>query len=66
MSDDDRDENVRILAACEECGSIYAAVRRPDGEIQPIGSRQGCASCGGTTFSTASELTEDSLSADDD
>ena len=40
----------RLVAACAECGSMYAALKTPDGTIQPIGSRTGCASCGGTVF----------------
>lgn len=66
MSNEESDESVRILAACEECGSIYAAIRRGDGDVQPIGSRRGCASCGATSFTSASELTDDPQSADDD
>ena len=37
----------RLVAACAEGESMYAALKTPDGTIQPIGSRTGCVSCGG-------------------
>ncbi|MDS0476921.1 hypothetical protein NDO75_18270 [Natrinema sp. 1APR25-10V2] len=43
-------ERTRLVAACEDCGTMYAAFERPNGEIRPIGNRKGCASCGGTAF----------------
>ncbi|MCU4740525.1 hypothetical protein OB955_01110 [Halobacteria archaeon AArc-m2/3/4] len=46
MGDDD--EVMRVLAACENCQSIYAARQWPDGDIQAIGS-DGC-DCGSTDF----------------
>ncbi|WP_247000776.1 hypothetical protein [Halosolutus gelatinilyticus] len=52
------DENARFLAACAECGSVYAALEHGDGDIVPIGKPDGC-TCGGTTFS---KVTDDSNS----
>ncbi|MCU4926672.1 hypothetical protein OB905_11875 [Halobacteria archaeon AArc-dxtr1] len=40
----------RILASCDECGAVYAAVELADGSILPIGSRSGCR-CGAGSFS---------------
>lgn len=42
---------VRMGATCDNCGSVYAALEFATGEIRPIGSRNGCATCDGTTFS---------------
>lgn len=39
---------IRIVAACEDCGSVYAARQWPDGDIQLIGSTE--CSCGSTEF----------------
>ncbi|SFC30039.1 hypothetical protein SAMN05444422_106279 [Halobiforma haloterrestris] len=65
MSDDDSES--RVVAACVDCGSVYAALSRSDG-IRPIGTRDGCASCGGTEFTTLEELSEGTgpVDADDD
>lgn len=49
----------RIVATCVRCGSIYAALRVGSDEIQPIGSRNGCASCGATEFRPVSEYSSD-------
>ncbi|TYL36596.1 hypothetical protein CV102_21320 [Natronococcus pandeyae] len=43
-----RDDVTRELAECTECGSVYAARRWPNGDIQTIGS--GSCSCGSTDF----------------
>ncbi|RQH00421.1 hypothetical protein [Natrarchaeobius oligotrophus] len=51
------DEQSRFLAACEQCGSVYAAQQHAEGEIVPIGKPDGCA-CGGTTFSKIEESPE--------
>lgn len=58
----------RIVAACVECGTVYAALRLPDGKIQPIGSRNGCGSCGETEFIPLPQFSDDSgsLEAADD
>lgn len=44
----------RMVATCANCGSVYAALELTTGEIQPIGSRRGCATCGETTFTPLS------------
>ncbi len=43
-----KDDVTRVLAACEDCGSVYAAREWPDGTIRLIG-QQDC-SCGASTF----------------
>ncbi|MFC6717970.1 hypothetical protein ACFQGT_10060 [Natrialbaceae archaeon GCM10025810] len=62
------EDEARIVAACEKCGSVYAALELSSGDVQPIGSRTGCTSCGGTTFVPLPQFTDDSGSpaADDD
>ncbi|MFC4542035.1 hypothetical protein ACFO5R_08860 [Halosolutus amylolyticus] len=47
--DDSDDAQARTVAACVQCGSIYAAIELDGGGLQPIGSRDGC-SCGSTSF----------------
>ncbi|APX96337.1 hypothetical protein SAMN05421809_2429 [Natronorubrum daqingense] len=44
------DETSRLMATCVECKSVFAALEFPNGTIQPIGSRDGCTSCGATEF----------------
>ncbi|AEH35565.1 hypothetical protein Halxa_0929 [Halopiger xanaduensis SH-6] len=39
-----------FLAACDECGAVYAATETEAGRILPLGSRGGC-QCGSTSFS---------------
>ena len=46
---EDGDDQTRTVAACLECGSVYAALELKDGKLRPIGSRDGC-SCGSTSF----------------
>lgn len=46
---DDSDDNRRTIAACEQCGSLYAALELSEDKIRPIGRRDGCR-CGGTDF----------------
>lgn len=48
-------ENDRLVAACDDCGSVYAAIELSNGDAQPIGKRNGC-SCGGTDFTPVTEL----------
>jgi len=43
-------EDNNLLAICDECGSAYAATITNDGDVLPIGARNGCR-CGGKTFS---------------
>ncbi|MFC4544030.1 hypothetical protein ACFO5R_19045 [Halosolutus amylolyticus] len=43
-----RDDVTRVLASCDECGSVYAARQWPDGSVKLIG-QEGC-SCGSTAF----------------
>lgn len=52
-----KDDVIRVLAACTACGSVYAARKWPDGEIQIIG-QDGC-SCGSTAFETIDESDDD-------
>lgn len=65
-------DDERLVAACEQCGSMYAALELPNGEIRPIGSRDGCTSCGGTAFTPVPEFangadgSESGEAADDD
>jgi predicted nucleic acid-binding Zn-ribbon protein len=40
----------RLIARCEACGSVYAAVEMPNGRIAPIGRLEGC-KCGSSDFS---------------
>ena len=56
----------RLVASCVGCGSVYAALEVPNGEIQPIGSRNGCASCGGTTFAPLPQFSDGAAKADAD
>lgn len=53
----ERNDVVRVIAICEECGSSYAARQWPGGEIQIIG-QENC-SCGSADF-TVAEPTDDS------
>lgn len=53
-------QRTRLVAVCEDCGSMYAAFELPDGEIRPIGNRKGCASCNGTEFSPLPEFSDKS------
>ena len=48
-----RDDTLRVLAACDECGSVYAAREWPDGDVQLIG--QEACECGATEFSVVDE-----------
>ncbi|EMA38608.1 hypothetical protein [Halobiforma nitratireducens] len=43
-----------FLATCDDCGSAYAATLTDDGDVLPLGARNGC-QCGGTSFSRVSE-----------
>lgn len=43
-----KDDVTRVLAACNACGSVYAARQWPDDRIRIIG-QDGC-SCGSTDF----------------
>jgi uncharacterized Zn finger protein len=46
----ERDGESHLMAACEACGAVYAAMTLPSKRIVPIGTRDGCGSCGGTEF----------------
>lgn len=39
-----------FLAACDDCGAVYAATETETGRIIPLGSREGC-QCGSSSFS---------------
>ncbi|ELY67547.1 hypothetical protein [Natrinema versiforme] len=54
---DESDGNRRTIAACEQCGALYAALELADDKLRPIGRREGCR-CGSTAFSAV----DDSLS----
>ncbi len=57
------EDATRIVAACEGCGSVYAARQWPDGDIQLIGST--ACSCGSTAFVLVEE-TDDPTSSETD
>ncbi|WP_265111735.1 hypothetical protein [Halosolutus halophilus] len=67
--DDSDDTQARTIAACTRCGSIYAAIELGEGDLRPIGSRDGC-SCGSTSFTDLDDTTEvdlaDADTSDDD
>jgi len=46
-----------MMAACDHCGAVYAAIEQSDGTIAPIGRLSGCR-CGSTEFS---ELDPDAI-----
>ena len=46
---DETDDTGRMIAACEHCGALYAALEISDEKIRPIGRRDGC-QCGSTDF----------------
>lgn len=48
-----KDDVTRVLAACDACGSIYAARQWPDGTVRIIG-QEGC-SCGEETFEVVTD-----------
>nr|WP_252488306.1 hypothetical protein [Natronococcus sp. CG52] len=62
----DRSGESNLMAACKECGSVYAAMKLSKERIVPIGSRDGCGSCGSTEFKPLSKLadTPDSIEED--
>ncbi|QLK27025.1 hypothetical protein HYG81_05290 [Natrinema zhouii] len=63
---DESDENRRTIAACEECGSLYAALELSEDKLRPIGRRDGCR-CGGTDFSAVDgSLSDPSLDETDE
>lgn len=62
---DEWDEGSRIVAACDACGAVYAAIELANKGIVPIGSRDGCASCGGTEFTPLPGMMESSESTEE-
>ncbi|TYL36895.1 hypothetical protein CV102_20545 [Natronococcus pandeyae] len=54
-----------LMAACDECGAVYAAVRLSKERIVPIGSRDGCGSCGSTEFRPLSTVADEFGSEED-
>lgn len=69
MADED-DEQRRLIAACTDCGALYAATELSDGSILPIGQRDGCR-CGNTSFTPVDEdllgaADESDLTGDDE
>ncbi|MGQ3410740.1 hypothetical protein [Natrinema versiforme] len=63
---DESDANRRTIAACEQCGALYAALELSDDKLRPIGRRDGCR-CGSTAFSAVDgSLSELSLEDDSD
>lgn len=48
------DDSSRLIAACTDCGALYAATELADGSILPIGQRDGC-QCGCTAFAPVDE-----------
>lgn len=53
-----------FLATCDRCGNAYAATITDDGEILPLGARNGCR-CGGESFSRVDEEDFDEAANDD-
>ncbi|SFC70560.1 hypothetical protein SAMN05444422_11582 [Halobiforma haloterrestris] len=47
-------ETSDFLAACDSCGTVFAATITADDRVLPIGARDGCR-CGGTSFSRIDE-----------
>ncbi|MXV61956.1 hypothetical protein GS429_07775 [Natronorubrum sp. JWXQ-INN-674] len=60
----DSDENHRTIAACEQCGSLYAALKIGDDQFRPIGRRDGC-ECGSMAFTPVDDGVSD-VSLEDD
>ncbi|WP_408957790.1 hypothetical protein [Natrinema sp. 74] len=59
------DANRRTIAACEQCGSLYAALEFSDETLRPIGRRDGC-QCGCTEFTAVDgSLSEEALGGGD-
>lgn len=54
MDERNGDDADRMIAACTDCGALYAATELSDGSILPIGRRDGCR-CGGTEFTKVNE-----------
>ena len=62
------DDSHRLIAACTDCGALYAATELSDGSILPIGQRDGCR-CGCTTFTRVNDgflESADERTGDDD
>lgn len=47
-------ETAHCLATCDQCGTAFAAAETADGDLLPLGSRNGCR-CGSTSFSRVEE-----------
>ncbi|MDS0475869.1 hypothetical protein [Natrinema sp. 1APR25-10V2] len=62
---DETDADRRTIAACEQCGSLYAALEFADETLRPIGRRDGC-QCGCTEFVQVSGSLSESSDGDDD
>ena len=58
------DANRRTIAACEECGSLYAAIELDDETLRPIGRRDGC-QCGSTAFTAVGGSGSEETPGDD-
>lgn len=62
------DGNRRTIAACEQCGALYAALELGEDKFRPIGRRDGC-QCGSTEFTpvdgSLSDLAVEEKEADD-
>ncbi|OLZ40254.1 hypothetical protein A6E15_04320 [Natrinema saccharevitans] len=48
---DETEDNRRTIAACKECGALYAALELGAGKLHPIGRQDGC-QCGCTEFTS--------------
>ena len=61
------EDESRLIGVCAKCGSMYAALEFPNGSIRPIGSRDGCTSCGATEFVPLSDVPgeSDAVAAND-
>ncbi len=43
------DSQLKAAGLCRNCGKALAVWQSPNGDVSPIGSRQGC-TCGSTEF----------------
>lgn len=63
---DETEDNRRTIAACEQCGALYAALELDDEKLRPIGRRDGC-QCGCADFTAVDDsLSGVSFEDDDD
>lgn len=47
---DKKEDNDRYVATCEDCGSVYVALKTEDGDLHLVGLEPVCQNCGGEQF----------------